>query len=80
GLCDASLLARMFDVYRSVGLPTESRLLEPALLMVAVSEAQAHRAGALNLVTPTSIGSAVFLQNISLAQVEGALRIIRDFN
>lgn len=80
GLCDASLLARMLGVYRSVGLPVGNALLEPALLMVAVSEARAHRAGALNLVVPTSIGSAVFVQNISLAQVEGALRIIRDFN
>jgi 2-epi-5-epi-valiolone synthase len=80
GVCDAALLARMLAVYRSVGLPTENRMLEPALLMDAASEARAHRAGALNLVIPRSIGSAVFIQNVSLAQIEGALRVIGDFN
>jgi 2-epi-5-epi-valiolone synthase len=74
GLCDAALLARMVELYRCVGLPSLHCLMHPELLMTAASETRAHRAGALNLVAPSRVGGSVFIQDISFAQIESALR------
>jgi 2-epi-5-epi-valiolone synthase len=76
GVCDSLLLTRLIGLYREVGLPTVNRLLEPPLLMAAAAETRAHRAGALNLVVPRDVGSSTFVQHLSFAHVEGALRVI----
>jgi 3-dehydroquinate synthetase/predicted NBD/HSP70 family sugar kinase len=46
----------------TAGLPIYSPLLTEQLCVTAIEEALRHRAGALNLVIPTTIGQATFLE------------------
>jgi 3-dehydroquinate synthetase len=63
-----------------VGLPINSPLLTTALCEHAMSHAAAHRGGRLNMVVPTEIGSATFLQIESLPEgvLSDALDVLRQ--
>lgn len=53
----------VITLLQDIGLPISSPLLSLELCREAICHAVAHRAGALNLVVPTSIGTASFLRS-----------------
>jgi len=53
---------RIVDLLQHCGLPIYSDLLNEALCRSATEEAIRHRAGAVNMVVPTSLGQAAFLE------------------
>jgi 3-dehydroquinate synthase len=54
----------IFETIDSFGLPTYSPLFEPRDLQHAAEVTANHRAGALNLVVPTAIGSGTFISRL----------------
>lgn len=73
GMCDASVVRRMAALYRIVGLPLSHRLCDEDVLVGSLRDIRIHRGGDLNLVVPTAIGSATFLQEVGEAEVAAAL-------
>jgi len=76
GLCQQDDLARILVAYLRVGLPIAHPLIEPGLLTSAMQDARAHRGGDLNLVLPTRIGEATFVQDVKLETIVAALNRI----
>lgn len=75
-LCPPNVVDRLATLYRRIGLPVAHPALSPLLLERALSDARLHRGGALNLVVPTGIGSADFLQAVSYSELVAALHAI----
>lgn len=63
GLLPAADSAQVLDLLIELGLPTRHPLLEPGLVRQGVEAAVAHRGGSLNLVVPTSAGTATFIED-----------------
>ena len=78
GLCAESLFNRLVDLCRKMGLPLESPLLRPELLLCSVHETRLHRSGDLNLVVPVELGRADFLQEVTLDDLDHALAMIEE--
>jgi len=57
---------RTLETISRSGLPTSSSLLTKDVVRHALSEATRHRAGKLNLVLPTRIGSGTFVESADL--------------
>jgi 3-dehydroquinate synthase len=55
---------RIISSITSAGLPVFSELITRELCLEALKESASHRGGAVNLVLPTKIGEATFLQSI----------------
>ena len=64
GYLDGEKRDRIISVLGAASLPIYSQLLTDQLCMNALEEISLHRAGAINLVTPTEIGRAVFLERL----------------
>jgi 3-dehydroquinate synthetase len=78
-LLDASGFGRIVDLLCAIGLPVWSPLLTPALAQRALARARRHRGGLANLVVPTAIGSAMFLDlPDETALLRAALETVRD--
>jgi len=78
GLADVRLLDRLFALFPKLGLPVwDEQISEVDVLMQAVEDTRRHRGGSLNLVVVTQPGSAMFIQNVSLTQVESAVNLVR---
>ena len=75
--CDAALLPRLLNLYRTVELPLVHSGINAAFLEAAAAETIAHRAGALHLVVPAAIGEGVFVEELRRDELAGALRYIR---
>jgi 3-dehydroquinate synthase len=75
-LCDVTLVTRLIRLYQKIGLPTMHQCLSPLLIERALIDARLHRSGALNLVVPTGIGTADFLQDVGYDEVASALQHI----
>jgi 3-dehydroquinate synthetase len=78
GLASADLVDRVQRLYRRIGLPTMHDSMSPLLMEEALVDTRAHRGGALNLVVPTTVGSAEFLQDVGYEEIAVALRFIAD--
>ena len=76
GRCDPAAFARLHALCETIGLPTTHGVCEPALLERALVETRRHRGGRLNLVVPTAIGRADFVQDVPAAALAGALAAI----
>jgi 3-dehydroquinate synthetase len=75
-LCDVQVLSRLMQLYARIGLPTSHTTMSPLLMERALADVRLHRGGALNLVVPTGVGSATFLQDVSYDEITRALRAI----
>jgi 3-dehydroquinate synthetase len=75
-LCDAQVLPRLIQLYAHIGLPMMHVTMSPLLMERALADIRLHRGGALNLVVPTGIGSATFLQDVSYDEISQALQAI----
>ncbi|HKW45752.1 MAG TPA: sedoheptulose 7-phosphate cyclase [Candidatus Eremiobacteraceae bacterium] len=78
GLCQPAVVDRLLAVYRLAALPTTHVLCEPSLMSTALEDAIAHRAGNLNMVVPTGIGTATFVQDVSGPEIAASVRMIAD--
>ena len=75
-ICSLELFERLLGTYRAVGLPVTDALCTPGLLARAMSETRRTRAGDLNLVVPSSIGSGVFLQHVGDDELLAAIDLV----
>lgn len=73
GICDPAVFGRAGRALAAAGLPLSHGLCEAEQLVAALDDARIHRGGNLNLVLPTGIGSATFIQDVSLDEVSAAL-------
>ncbi len=77
GVCVEGVVNRLARLLRDVGLPYAAI---PARLQVhlepAMTATRQHRKGNLNLVVPASIGSGAFLQHVSAAELNQAVRLL----
>jgi 3-dehydroquinate synthetase len=80
GMCDEVAVRRIADIYATAGLPLVHDLCEPRFLHDSLADIVIHRGGDLNLVVPTGIGSATFIQDTSRAEISGALDHIRSID
>jgi 3-dehydroquinate synthase len=71
GLLDRQGCRRIVALLQRLGLPVRSALADGALMRQAMLDATLHRDGSVNLVVPTSVGSADFVT--SHAQVTDAI-------
>ena len=76
GLCPARVLQRLIALFQNVHLPCSTPPCSMEQLMQALWSARQHRGGHLNLVIPTAVGEASFLQDVSRADMEQALELI----
>jgi 3-dehydroquinate synthase len=63
GLLRASDLKRMHAVFRRLDLPFYSPVLDEGACLHAIAGAMLHRGGSMNLVVPTAIGEAAFVED-----------------
>jgi 3-dehydroquinate synthase len=76
GLCAQNVLDRLWNLLCSARLPTSHPVCKPRLLFDSLRGVRAHRAGNLNLVAPTSVGCATFLQEITVGEISSAVTLL----
>jgi 3-dehydroquinate synthetase len=77
GICAEPDFERIRRVYEGAGLPVYVESLTPDLVRTAFEETRRHRGGALNLVVPTRVGNATFVQDLTASQLRNALALMR---
>jgi 3-dehydroquinate synthase len=78
GCCDAGILSRLIALYERVGLPVVHPACTLDVLVKGVPGMRLHRAGNLNLVVPTGIGSGTFVQDVTRDALAAALRMVES--
>lgn len=73
GICEMQVLARLAALYRKVSLPLTQSVCSTQDFLGAIHETRLHRGGDLNLVLPTGIGSARFVQGVQPDEMAGAI-------
>jgi 3-dehydroquinate synthetase len=76
GLCSIDVLNRLRRLLIATKLPLMHEVCQPRMLMAALNAVRAHRAGDLNLVVPMEIGTADFVQDVSLEEIQFGLDLI----
>src|SRR5262249_13064968 len=76
GLCSKETLQRLRRLLLAAKLPVKHSVCEPQLLMRALERARTHRSGDLNLVVPREIGNADFVEQVSVGEMEAALKLV----
>ncbi|MGI4758823.1 MAG: sedoheptulose 7-phosphate cyclase [Janthinobacterium lividum] len=78
GVCSTSFFDRLVRIVGHLGLPLwPDRMPTVSQLAGSLVAVILHRGGALNLVAPQEAGVATFLQNVSTAEVEIAVRDLK---
>jgi 3-dehydroquinate synthase len=77
GECDENTLKRILLLLAKAGLPLYHVACDPQRIWNGLADVAAHRGGKLNLVVPTGIGSAAFLDRIKLAELKAAVAFMR---
>jgi 3-dehydroquinate synthase len=75
-ICAPAVFDRALAIYRAIGLPVTDALCTPETLAHAMNETRRTRAGDLNLVVPSSIGSGVFLQHVGEDELLAAIDLV----
>jgi 3-dehydroquinate synthetase/mannose-6-phosphate isomerase-like protein (cupin superfamily) len=70
GICDPDVLIRLMRLYQAVSLPMTQCVCSAKDFLESIRQTRLHRGGNLNLVVPTRIGSACFIQNVQAAELE----------
>lgn len=73
--CSEQVLARIIRLYLDLGLSVDPISCTLEQLLCGLQSARAHRAGNLNLVVPTAIGSAIFVEEVFPHDIEVAMRL-----
>lgn len=73
GMCDDVVLHRLARLYRAAGIPISHPISAAEALVASLEDIRLHRAGALNLVVPTAVGAATFVQSIDVDELTVAL-------
>ena len=68
-LCPPETLDRLCSLYRDTDLPLHDSTCTVETLNKGLEDARKHRAGNLNLVVPTSVGSGTFVQDVHLDEL-----------
>src|SRR5215831_798742 len=76
GLCSVEVLNRLRRLLIATKLPLIHEACQPRILMAALNAVRADRAGDLNLVVPLEIGTADFIQDVSLEEIQFGLDLI----
>jgi 3-dehydroquinate synthase len=74
GLLDDVSASRIVDVLISAGLPLCHKLSTPPRLCRALEDTMSHRDGWQHIFLPTAIGRGVFVEDISVDDIEESLR------
>ena len=74
GKCPKHVLSRLLRLYDLLELPLRQEWCSAADLYDALDRVREHRGGELNLVLPTEIGGAIFVQQVSIAELDEAHR------
>ena len=69
-LCPLETLDRLCLLYRDTDLPLHHHTCTVETLNKGLEDARKHRAGNLNLVVPTSVGSGTFIQDVGLDELQ----------
>lgn len=77
GFCGIGVLHRLASLCNAVGLPLWDEACRPFAMREALEAARNHRGGTLNLVVPTDIGSATFMQSVPDASLCSALQLLQ---
>jgi 3-dehydroquinate synthase len=83
GLVDNGGFRRIIHLLVGLGLPIHSALLNPGTMRQAMLDATLHRNGSVNLVIPTSIGTAGFVAShdaITDDTLVAAIETLRKFS
>jgi 3-dehydroquinate synthase len=75
GLCSEAAFVRLRQLISAAELPITHEVCRPDILLKGLHGARKHRAGNLNLVVPTEIGRADFIQEVSLNEIKQALAL-----
>ncbi len=78
GLCEPAVFYRLHALCAAAGLPLTHPVCSPALLQRALAHASRHRGNQLNLVVPTAVGTAAFVQDVPGALLAGALDLLEE--
>ncbi len=77
-LCSAPTFDRMRAVYEAIGLPASDAACTHAMLTRAMQETRRTRAGELNLVVPSALGSGVFIQDVGDDELAAAIALTHE--
>jgi 3-dehydroquinate synthetase len=70
---------RVFRLTRTLGIVLDMSVLDPRLLWQSLTERIYHRNGLQRVPMPCGIGNCVFLNDISMDEIESAVKILRDW-
>jgi len=76
GLVTPSEAAEIFDVMAQLDLPVTHDVMTPDLMMQALADTTRHRDGQQRLPLPLGIGGAVFVNDVSLADITAGLALV----
>lgn len=76
GMCSPGLFERVAALFEAVALPLTHPSCRKPVLKRALCDTRRHRAGDLNLVIPTDLGHATFIQHVVDSEIEEALAMI----
>ena len=71
-------MRRIAGIYAIAGLPLTHELCVADFLHESLADVRIHRGGDLNLVVPTGIGSATFVQDTTPAEIGACLHDIES--
>lgn len=77
-MCRPKLFERVAKLCEAVALPLMHPACRQPVLKRALCDTRRHRAGDLNLVVPTDVGHATFIQHVTESEIAGALEMIAD--
>jgi len=80
GMLELPEAERVLAAQRALGLPMVRAGLTVAMLMRGIHDARKHRGGKLRMPILRRIGEATFIDEISQAQLEGALAFIQSWS
>jgi 3-dehydroquinate synthase len=71
--------ARIFGLVQTLGIVLDMSMLDPQLLWQSLTERTYHRNGLQRVPMPRGIGNCVFLNDINMAEIESAVKALKDW-
>lgn len=70
---------RIFHLTQALGIVLDMSMLDPHLLWQSLTERTYHRNGFQRVPMPNGIGNCVFLNDISMVEIESAVKTLKDW-
>src|SRR5512138_1706209 len=77
-LCEEEA-GRIFHLVPALGIVLDVSMLDPDLLWQSLTERTYHRNGLQRVPMPNGIGNCVFLNDISMVEIESAVKTLKDW-